>query len=267
MSDETANRDVLSIDPTAYGVFVSAAPEQVARTFRDGDNLVIELVDGSQLVLHRYFALVYPPAVLTRDIATNEVLVLKVAEDGEYIGAEPARGVPIEETLSIVEDPSDEQEAGRAPYLFQSSGEWLAGIMFAGIAASFVLRDDDKDEGNGAGTPTSAGLDANGAGSPELAQELLAMGDAPAAARSAETESASGELTEEDLQMLAECVNDCAQNADSGGGIAMTAAVDGDNVALNIEVDGDRSTDKMVEVELELLGQIMEWAYGDASAI
>lgn len=272
MSTEAVVRDTLAVDPTAYGVFVSAAPGQVTRTFRDGENLVIELTDGSLLVLHRYFALVRPPAVLVREIATAEVLVLKVKEDGEFIGFEPVAGIPAEETFSVVEEPVyEEQNAGREPYPFHSSGEWLAGIAFAAIAASFVLRDDDDDEGEGAGTPTSAELDASEADSPTLVQQLtLAMQDASEtpSARSVAAESPLGELAGEDLQALAKYVNDYVRNAGNDHSIDATAFVDGNKVMMRIDTDSDGISDSVVEVEFsQTPGHVEEWAYGDASAV
>lgn len=183
-TDGVPGIDTLAIEPGASAVIVPSTNDQIDRIFREGDNLVLVLVDGSMLVIQNFYTLDQLPNVTEFQEESGKVSIgLKISEAGEYIRHEKVDRGRIEEMLNgsrhlaELESESDQVatvaglgEAARTPLtpsaldfspdgesdwvlglsVAPSTGKWLSVGSLALVAAVYASRDDAEEVAAGA---------------------------------------------------------------------------------------------------------------------
>ena len=82
------NNPVITLPEGTSGALIPLPAEAIARTFQQGDDLILILADGNRIAIADFFAL-EDPSLILRDPASGDYTELSLGEDGSMIGQQP----------------------------------------------------------------------------------------------------------------------------------------------------------------------------------
>ena len=82
------NNPVITLPEGTSGALIPLPAEAIARTFQQGDDLILILADGNRIAIADFFAL-EDPSLILRDPASGDYTEVSLGEDGSIIGQQP----------------------------------------------------------------------------------------------------------------------------------------------------------------------------------
>ena len=79
---------VITLPEGTSGALIPLPAEAIARTFQQGDDLILILADGNRIAIADFFAL-EDPSLILRDPASGDYSEVSLGEDGNIIGQQP----------------------------------------------------------------------------------------------------------------------------------------------------------------------------------
>ena len=168
---------VITLADGASGALIPLPTEAIARTFQQGDDLIIVLADGNRITIADFFAL-EDPSLILRDPATGDYTELSLGEDGNIIGQQPRSLSELAEMFNASAAELSELQTAQAAEATASCTAWAISAAAAAVSVGVLgaigtaingSDDDgstdttDTDQGSGDGTaPTDQGTDGDG---------------------------------------------------------------------------------------------------------
>lgn len=139
-------------------VHLPVSREQVIRTYRQGDDLLVEAADGRLLVVDGYFAddsTADGPVLLTTEGPEGKMALLEIDADGMAVGAQPTALGRLDEMFGVVGDSAEESLQMPDAMGLQEADSELNRILLVGgtvtLAALALASGSDGDGGDPAG--------------------------------------------------------------------------------------------------------------------
>ncbi len=175
-------RASITLSDNMEAVLLPVQPNQIERTYRDGDHLVVALVDGRELLLEGWFSRLEEGsevALLARDGSTGEIVAVTITETGEYARTQPVALGRLEEMFDADANAIEEAlqkvgvsaQARTAAEVF--TPELTAAAIVGGVvlvaAVAFIEESEGEPEQAGADRPavTVTAVDDDGDGTPD----------------------------------------------------------------------------------------------------
>ena len=105
---------VMTLVEGAKGALIPLSVNNIARTFQQGDDLILILADGNRIALADFFARP-APALMLRDPATGDYTELRLGEEGNIIGQQPRSRSELAEMFNATEAELSELQTAQAP--------------------------------------------------------------------------------------------------------------------------------------------------------
>ena len=167
---------VITLADGASGALIPLPTEAIARTFQQGDDLIIVLADGNRIAIADFFVLEAPSLIL-RDPASGDYSEVNLGEDGTIISQQPRSLSELAEMFNASAAELSELQTAQAPATppppeaVGSGADWNAttvtasvGVLAAiGAAVSGSDSDTDASTGTtGTGSAESEGVVVDG---------------------------------------------------------------------------------------------------------
>ena len=150
-------------------------PEIVARTYRNGNDLVIVLADGRDVLIEGFFVTATEKTVLVRDADSGDIIQITLNADGFVMNVEPrslaqiedmfaTAGVDMPAALAPELDSNLSTQDGSAASSDIEPGVAIAlGILGVAVLIAIVSSGNDGGSGSGNNAPTiTSTTDGNG---------------------------------------------------------------------------------------------------------
>ncbi|NNW00635.1 hypothetical protein GTA62_18385 [Roseobacter sp. HKCCD9010] len=274
-------RGTASVPAEATAALVAVDAGEVTRTWRDGNDLVVVMADGQETVIEDFFA-VEGRELLMRDPETGEIFEVTLNSDGQMIGVEPRSLNQLAEMFGV--DATDLAAAiEAAPLEVTKSSQGVRQIInpeiinpevvpfiIGGLGLIAIIAANSGDDGSGGGSnaadqaldgilndPANAELDDfKDAGTENVTEDNVSY---VKEVIDAIPEEDRDDLTAGDIDKIADIVDEFVpQQADS---IAVT--VEDDKTTVDIDLDGDGTTDESVVVVVDEDLNVTEIAFDD----
>ena len=128
------NNPVITLADGASGALIPLPAEAIARTFQQGDDLIIVLADGNRIAIADFFAL-EDPSLILRDPASGDYSEVSLGEDGSMIGQQPRSLSELAEMFDASAAEIAELQGAQAAEATASGAAWT---MNTGVAAASV---------------------------------------------------------------------------------------------------------------------------------
>ena len=128
------NNPVITLADGASGALIPLPAEAIARTFQQGDDLIIVLADGNRIAIADFFAL-EDPSLILRDPASGDYSEVSLGEDGSMIGQQPRSMSELAEMFDASAAEIAELQGAQAAEASASGTAWT---MNTGVAAASV---------------------------------------------------------------------------------------------------------------------------------
>ena len=128
------NNPVITLADGASGALIPLPAEAIARTFQQGDDLIIVLADGNRIAIADFFAL-EDPSLILRDPASGDYTEVSLGEDGSMIGQQPRSLSELAEMFDASAAEIAELQGAQAAEASASGTAWT---MNTGVAAASV---------------------------------------------------------------------------------------------------------------------------------
>ena len=128
------NNPVITLPEGTSGALIPLPAEAIARTFQQGDDLIIVLADGNRIAIADFFAL-EDPSLILRDPASGDYSEVSLGEDGSIIGQQPRSLSELAEMFDASAAEIAELQGAQAPEASASGTAWT---MNTGVAAASV---------------------------------------------------------------------------------------------------------------------------------
>ena len=154
---------VITLADGASGALMPLPAEAIARTFQQGNDLVIVLADGNRITIADFFVLEAPSLIL-RDPASGDYVEVNLGKDGTIIGQQPRSLLELAEMFN-----ASAAEIAELQVATQAAGVTASGTAWAISAAAAVgvlgvlgaaASGSDSDTDTSTGTTDTSATDA-----------------------------------------------------------------------------------------------------------
>ena len=154
---------VITLADGASGALIPLPAEAIARTFQQGDDLIIVLADGNRIAIADFFAL-EDPSLILRDPASGDYVEVNLGEDGAIIGQQPRSLSELAEMFNASVAELSELQTAQAAEATASCTAWTMNVAAAAASVGVLgaLGAAVSESGDDAPPPAPVDPDAGG---------------------------------------------------------------------------------------------------------